>query len=44
MIRFCAEEAFDSYIETTLEAYADLDIDAAGLNRSCAVVFQSRRE
>jgi Family of unknown function (DUF6134) len=39
MIRFCAEEVFGTYIETTLQAYADLDVDAADLNRPCAEVF-----
>jgi hypothetical protein len=40
MIRFCAEEAFGTYIETTLEAYADPDVDAVGLNRPCAEIFE----
>ena len=44
MIRFCAEEAFDTYIETILEAYRDRDADAADLNRPCAEVFDDRRE
>ena len=40
MIRFCAEEAFDTYIETVLEAYRGRDADAADLNRPCAEVFE----
>jgi hypothetical protein len=40
MIRFCAEEAFDTYIETVLEAYRGRDTDAADLNRPCAEVFE----
>jgi Family of unknown function (DUF6134) len=40
MIRFCAEEAFDTYIETVLEAYRERDTDAVELNRPCAELFQ----
>lgn len=40
MIRFCGEEPFGTYIETILEAYADREVDALGLNRSCAEIFE----
>jgi hypothetical protein len=40
MIRFCARETFGTYVETVLEAYADLDVDALGLNRPCAEIFE----
>jgi hypothetical protein len=40
MIRFCGEEPFGTYIETILEAYADHDIDAVGLSRPCAELFE----
>jgi hypothetical protein len=40
MIRFCAQEPFDTYIETVLEAYADREVDALGLNRPCAAMFE----
>jgi hypothetical protein len=40
MIRFCGREAFDTYIETVLEAYADRAIAAAGLSRSCGELFE----
>jgi hypothetical protein len=40
MIRFCGKEPFGTYIETILEAYADHDIDAVGLSRSCAELFE----
>ena len=40
MIRFCAREAFGTYVETVLEAYADFDVDALGLNRPCAEIFE----
>jgi len=40
MVRFCAEEAFGTYIETVLEAYADRAVDAVGLNRPCAEMFE----
>ncbi len=40
MIRFCAKEPFDTYIETVIEAYADRTVDAVGLNRPCAAMFE----
>ena len=40
MIRFCALEPFGTYVETVLEAYVDLDVDALGLNRPCAEIFE----
>ncbi|HEX5077706.1 MAG TPA: hypothetical protein VFV80_01065, partial [Geminicoccaceae bacterium] len=40
MIRFCGEEPFGTYIESVLEAYADLKIAALGLSRPCAELFE----
>jgi hypothetical protein len=40
MIRFCGQEPFGTYIETVLEGYADLELDALALNRTCAEVFE----
>jgi hypothetical protein len=40
MLRFCGQEPFGTYIETVLEAYADLELDALELNRTCAEVFE----
>jgi hypothetical protein len=40
MIHFCGQEPFGTYIETVLEAYADLELDALELNRTCAEVFE----
>jgi hypothetical protein len=40
MIRFCALETFGTYVETVLEAYADRAIDALGLSRPCALLFE----
>jgi len=40
MIRFCGEEPFGTYIETVLEAYADLELDTLGLSRPCAELFE----
>ena len=39
MIRFCGQEPFGTYIETVLDAYADRAVDAVGLSRSCAELF-----
>jgi hypothetical protein len=40
MIRFCGKEPFGTYIETVLEAYADRAVDALGLSRPCAELFE----
>jgi hypothetical protein len=40
MIRFCGREPFDTYIETIFEPYADREIDALGLSRPCAELFE----
>ncbi len=40
MIRFCGEEPFGTYIETILETYAGRAIDAVGLSRPCAELFE----
>jgi hypothetical protein len=40
MIRFCGQEPFGTYIETVLEAYADREVDALGLSRPCAELFE----
>jgi hypothetical protein len=40
MIRFCGEEPFGAYIETVLEPYADHAVDAVGLSRPCAELFE----
>jgi hypothetical protein len=39
MIRFCAREAFDTYIETVLEAYADRVVETVSLSRPCSELF-----
>jgi hypothetical protein len=40
MIRFCGKEPFGAYIETIFEPYADRGIDALGLSRPCAELFE----
>ena len=40
MVRFCALETFGTYVETVLEAYADRAVDALGLSRPCAELFE----
>jgi hypothetical protein len=40
MIRFCGAEPFGTYIETILEAYADREAGALGLDRPCAEMFE----
>jgi hypothetical protein len=40
MIRFCGAEAFGTYVETILEAYADREAGTLGLDRPCAELFE----
>ena len=40
MIRFCGAEAFGTYVETVLEAYADGEAGALGLDRPCSELFE----